>query len=370
MIHPLIHHADRTLKTRHVRDRIFREHCQAEALEQLGNSMVDLGIEVIRPARQHDAMRARVLHPFERLFALVADILLEGHIFSPSSFDRRFDVLLARQLALYILHELRMLLDQLHVETLLQMVFLVIRNERVQELNIRFVELVDIQAQGLGIAHDDRAVEMIACTFVFLTLPFRTGHPDKIDILIEQVHHMTMRELRRIAHALGRHGLDARFVGLLRRSVRNLNAEPKLIEEREPERIVFIHVERTRYAHRATRCRFGGKRFVVIEETCGLVLEEVRHLGLDSLGARALLAAIARDEAAMAAGCFIDTEIIHREQACIRTGLATHGTMGRRKRFDLFERKHARLRHFRTHIRRQRLIVERLFDLRIAIARQ
>ena len=93
--------------------------------------------------------------------------------------------------------------------------------------------------------------------------------------------------------------------------------QPKLIEEREPERIVFIHVERTRYAHRATRCRFGGKRFVVIEETCGLVLEEVRHLGLDSLGARALLAAIARDEAAMAAGCFIDTEIIHREQASV-----------------------------------------------------
>ena len=106
VIHPLIHHADRTLKTRHVRDRIFREHCQAEALEQLGDSMVDLGIEVIRPARQHDAMRARILHPFERLFTLVADVLLEGHIFSPSSLDRRFDVLLARQLALCILHEL------------------------------------------------------------------------------------------------------------------------------------------------------------------------------------------------------------------------------------------------------------------------
>ena len=222
--------------------------------------MIDLGIEVIRPARQHDAMRARILHPFERLFALATNVLLEGHIFCPSCFDRRFDILLTRQLALCILHEFRMLLDQLHVETLLQMVFLIIRNEGVQELNVRFVKLVDIQAQGLGIAHDDRAVEVIARAFVFLTFPFRTGHPDEVDILIEQVHHMTMRELRRIAHALGRHGLDAGFVGLLRRSVRNLNAEPELIEEREPERIVLIHVERTRYAHCATRCRFGGSQ--------------------------------------------------------------------------------------------------------------
>ena len=159
-------------------------------------------------------------------------------------------------------------------------------------------------------------------------------------MLVEQVHDVAVRELRRVAHALRRHGLDARLVGLLRGRVGKHHAPSELREEGEPERVVLIHVERTGDAHRAARRLVGGKRHVVVEQALALVLEEVRHLlRLLVECAGALLAAVARDEAAVFAGVLVLAKIVHREQAGVRAALAAHGLVRGGERFDLFKGK-------------------------------
>ena len=209
--------------------------------------------------------------------------------------------------------------DQIFVQALLQKLFTVVRQPRVQELDVGRAQLIDVQAQRRRVARDDRAVEVVARAFVLLTLPFAAREPDEVGVLFQQVHDMAVRKLRRVAHAFGRHGLDARLVGFLRGRVGQEHTPAKLREEGEPERVVFVHVERARNADRTALRLFFGKRRVA-EQALGLVLEQVRNVGLLNALAEAfaLFAAVAGNEAAMFAGGLVDTEIVHGEQAAVR----------------------------------------------------
>ena len=169
--------------------------------------------------------------------------------------------------------------DQIFVQALLQKLFTVVRQPRVQELDVGRAQLIDVQAQRRRVARDDRAVEVVARAFVLLTLPFAAREPDEVGVLFQQVHDMAVRKLRRVAHAFGRHGLDARLVGFLRGRVGQEHTPAKLREEGEPERVVFVHVERARNADRTALRLFFGKRRVA-EQALGLVLEQVRNVGL------------------------------------------------------------------------------------------
>ena len=339
VVHPLIDQANRALERTQVRDGVLGEHRQPKAREQLGDGMVDLGVVMVRAARQHDAVGASLLHPFQGLGALHAHVALERLIFGPSSVDRSVHFRLRRGGNTFA-HELRVRLDKLNHQAFLQVLLLVVGQPRVQELRRRLAQLIDVQAQRLGIARHNRAVEMVARRVVFLALPLAAGEPDEVRMLVEQVHDVAVRELRRVAHALRRHGLDARLVGLLRGRVGKHHAPSELREEGEPERVVLVHVERTGDAHRATRGLVGGKRHVVVEQALALVLEEVRHLlRLLVERAGALLAAVARDEAAVFASVLVLAEIVHREQAGVRAALAAHGLVRGGERFDLLEGK-------------------------------
>ena len=75
--------------------------------------------------------------------------------------------------------------------------------------------------------------------------PTNTWHPNKVWVLSQQVHDVTMGKLCGIASRLGRHGLvAASYVcsGLIGQNDR----VAQLSEKRVPERIVLIHVQRTR----------------------------------------------------------------------------------------------------------------------------
>ena len=76
---------------------------------------------------------------------------------------------------------------------------------------------------------------------------------------------MAMAHLGRIAYALGRHGLDARLVGLLARLVGQLHAKAQARKERVPEGVVLVHVERARDADGAARGLVGAQDLAVKE---------------------------------------------------------------------------------------------------------
>ena len=107
---------------------------------------------------------------------------------------------------------------------------------------------------------------------------------------------MAVAHLGRIAHALGRHGLDARLVGLLARLVGQLHAKAQARKERVPEGVVLVHVECARDTHGAARGLVGAQHLAVKEQLVFL-FEEVGGLGLLLFVAGALLAAVTGNEA-------------------------------------------------------------------------
>ena len=86
-----------------------------------------------------------------------------------------------------------------------------------------------------------------------------------------------------------------------------------------PERVVLVHVECARDAHRTARS-LVRREARAVEEQLVLVLEEVGRLDLVAFAASALFATVARDEAAAT------TKVIDGEQAVV--GAATTMNLG------------------------------------------
>ena len=203
-------------------------------------------------------------------------------------------------------------------EAALELLLVVVGDEGVQVLDLGGGELVDVELQRLRIAHDYRAVVVVGRGVILLSLPADAGHPDEVGVLAEQVHDVAVAELGRVAHGLGRHGLDARLVGLLGGLVREDDREAKLGEEGVPEGVVLVHVERAGDAHRAAG-RLVYRQRVTVKEQAVLKVKEVRRLALFASGlAGALLAAVSRDEAPASAEV-VDGELaVVRAQATVR----------------------------------------------------
>ena len=74
MVHPLIEYGEGTLRRAKVRDGILRENRKAVGMDHFRNAVVDLRIQMIRPAGQHNALGAGILHEFEYALALCLDV--------------------------------------------------------------------------------------------------------------------------------------------------------------------------------------------------------------------------------------------------------------------------------------------------------
>ena len=186
MVHPLVHEADGALERAEVRDGVLGEHGQAEAGQELGDSMVDLRVIMIGTARQHDAVRARGLHPGERFLALRANVALEGLVLGPRGIHGGVHLGLrgrARRA-----HELGVRLHQLHEQALLEVLLLVVGQPWGEQLHVGRAQLVDVEAQRLGVAGHDGAVEVVARALVLLALPLAAREPDEVGMLVQQVH--------------------------------------------------------------------------------------------------------------------------------------------------------------------------------------
>ena len=185
--------------------------------------MVDLGVVMVGTTGEYDAVAAVVLDPLKSLLAHGLDVLVKTRVGLVGGVDGGID-LGARDLGtahatatgLSIGHTV----DGEHlVQAALELGLVVIGHKRVQELDVLLADLVDVERQRRGVAHDDGAVIAVAGGRILLALPAHARHPDEVDITVDEIHHMAVAHLGRIAHALGRHGLDARLVGLLARLV-------------------------------------------------------------------------------------------------------------------------------------------------------
>ena len=65
---------------------------------------------------------------------------------------------------------------------------------------------------------------------------------DKIYLLVDQPHDMSVCELCRIAFGFARNGLNAKLIDLTGRAWREYDTISQLGKEGIPERIVFVHI--------------------------------------------------------------------------------------------------------------------------------
>ena len=301
--------------------------------------MVDLGVVMVGTAGEYDTVAAVILDPLKGLLAHGLDVLVEARIGLKGSVDSGID-LGARDLGtahatatgLSIGHAV----DGEHlVQAALELGLIVIGHKRVQELDVLLANLVNIERQRRGVAHDDGAVIAVASGRILLALPAHARHPDKVDVTVDKVHHVAVAHLGRIAHALGRHGLDARLVGLLARLVGQLHAKAQARKERMPEGVVLVHVERARDADGTTRGLVGAQHLAVKEQLVFL-FEEVGGLGLLLFVAGALLAAVAGNEAPAAA------KVVDGELAVVGAATAADMLLRHGKVRDVLSRKDGR----------------------------
>ena len=128
---------------------------------------------------------------------------------------------------------------------------------------------------------------------------------------------MSVRELCGVAERVRRNRCHAFVKELRRRFPRENDAISELVKEREPERIVLVHIERARNADAST-ARLCG-RFIVFEYTPILEFVDVRRIVLVLFAADTAFTAIAR-EVALAV-----RELLHRDEALIATFAAAIG---------------------------------------------
>ena len=77
MVRPLVEHVDAHLFPL-LEDAVFREDGDAQRGEQLADAVVDLGVDVVRPSRQHHDVFALPLRLGADLVALALDIGIIG----------------------------------------------------------------------------------------------------------------------------------------------------------------------------------------------------------------------------------------------------------------------------------------------------
>ena len=343
MVHPLVVDAQIALQAAQMRHAVLGEHRHAEPGYKLGQGVVDLRIDMVGTPRQHDAVLVILLQPAQGLLPLRPHGVLEVQIHLPGAFHGLRN-LGPRGNGRGVALRLQLLLApprEVLVEALLQGLLVIVGDEGIQEVRAAGAQLVDVELQRLGVAHDDGAVEVVVGTRILLALPADAGHPDKVRIALEQLHDVPVGELGRIARVLAGHALDARLERGLGTGAGELHAVAQRGEEAVPEGVVLVHVQRTGDAHGAVAGLLQGQHLAV-EEQVVLEVEEIGHIGALGLGPRSALAAVAGDEAATAPRFGILAEVVDGEQAVVGALAAAHGAMLDDQLVDLRRREHVR----------------------------
>ena len=284
VVGPLVEDAQGALEAR-VHNGVLGEDGHAQAHDDLGDAVVDLGVEVVGAPREHDAAHAVLTHPFDGFDALRANLGLDGGVLLPGLVEGGLHLLDGDVVAV-LLEGLGQVGGQ---------VFAVAEvDEGADELGARLQEALHVVADDLGVGRHDGAVEGVFGLGELL-LEVDAGVEDRRDALVQQGLDVPVDQLGRVAHVLRGDRLHAGLEEVVVGAARDHDAEAQSGEHRKPERVVFVHTEHARDADVAAERLFLGEAAVSEDPLVLPVVEvgQVRLLG-DALQGRAALAAVAR----------------------------------------------------------------------------
>ena len=285
VVRPLVEHVDAHPFAAEIH-RVLRQHRNPQRGEQLADAVVDLGVDVVRPPRQHDDGFSFLARGVQDLVPFRADVLAvplqprKARAQTAADHPRGEPVLFQR------------LFQRAHRRVLVVRVY-------VRRDEVAFIQPLVVRAQKFGVVRHDGAVVMVI-RIAFVEVVAFAGEEDKIDALVEQAFDVPVREFCGVADGIARDGVLPFEIELPRRLFAQYDVEAAFLEEPRPQRELFVEPERERQSDLAARRFFalcGGRRLRGRQQAPVFVGVDVQLVG-GGLAPRAALAFVARNELA------------------------------------------------------------------------
>ena len=266
-------------------DRILGEDDHAERADGFGDAVVDFRVDVVGASGKHDAAAVVLLHVGEGFEAFLLDVVFEDLVFGVGGLDSSFGLFAADARPCELLddtvdHEL--VVGEVEV--------------RVHVAHVGVTQFGHVRADDERIVGDDRAVVVVVRVGHEVVLVTDARVEDRLHALVEKPFDVAVHELGRVADVLGGDRFDAGFEQFVAGTAGDHHLEAQRGEQREPERVVLVHVEGARDADFASGGVLVGEA-AVGEATLVLVVVQVRAVGALLLGVAAAFAAVAGHEA-------------------------------------------------------------------------
>ena len=150
---------------------VLCKHCEVVGSDQLRNTVVNLGIKMIRSSREDDSVNMVFLYIFKRFLTGTLYVFPCPCLFLPGSLGgKRY--LINRDLGKLITESLG------HSEKRSE------GHERVTEFHLTARYGFDVILYVLGIGGDDRAVVVIRAAFYLVALIEDSGIEDEVDLVV------------------------------------------------------------------------------------------------------------------------------------------------------------------------------------------
>lgn len=117
------------------------------------------------------------------------------------------------------------------------------RHERRVQGAVLFQQFVRIQADDFRVPGHHRTVVAVRGVFALPALARQAGEKDALEALAQERGDVPVRELGGVADRLRGHGRQAEIEKLLARRRGQLHAVAQFREQREPERVMLVHIE-------------------------------------------------------------------------------------------------------------------------------
>ena len=246
MVRPLVENVDQHLFAL-VENAVLRQHGDAQRGEQFADAVVDFGVDVVRPPRQHDdrpSLFARFgedLFPFRAHVGIVS--VQAGEPFGePRLYLARLD-LPAGERPLQCAHR-RLFVVQIEI--------------RHDEIFV--VQPFVVRLQKFRIVRHDGAVVMVD-RIVLVQIVALAGEENEIDALVQKAFDVPVRKLGGIADGVAGDGVLPPEIQAAGGLLAQNDFEAARLEKARPQRELFVVAERERKPHPAPLSFGAGHAF-------------------------------------------------------------------------------------------------------------
>ena len=205
VVHPLVRDDDGPFHLSQMGNGILRQHRKTVAGDHVRDTMVDLGIDVIGAARQHDAVMAGLFHPGKDLLSFFLRVRFCLQKLLPGQMGGGTDLRLRKSWNLSAVFRQAVLAEFcqefLH-EPICQHLFIGKGEEGIHEVDMVVVEAFHVVFDVLRIGGDHGAVIVVACIRGFVPLIGDAGVEDPLYPVFDQPFDVSVHQLCRVAFGL------------------------------------------------------------------------------------------------------------------------------------------------------------------------